>query len=365
MMFNKKSTLRCIVLSLTCVWMLLAACSCAQRQTVTRTCNRPSADLATPSGMARSLESLPPVEKVEIWKNEYAPGITITTKHYNVHTTMLEPLTLTRVPGFMESAYRAYQQQLPTPVETKNRFTVYLFGDRSQWEKFTRKFTGKNAETYLKIQKGAYFLDGACVTYNIGRAKTFSVLGHEGWHQFNFRHFAYRLPSWLDEGLATLFETSEYKDGFFYFRPERNASRLGSLRRLLKADQAIPLAKLLKLNPGEIVALADTNAVLAFYAQSYALVRFLKEDDYGTNLLKFQNLLLDAKNGTWPLDEKLQKTALNRNIPMTSQWNRYLSPKLFDYYIDDHQALQDRYTNFCMKIARTVRLKRTTEIIHK
>ncbi|MBW8016019.1 MAG: hypothetical protein FVQ82_07525 [Planctomycetes bacterium] len=365
MTFNKTNTLKYSAILLTCVWTLLAVCGCTEQRAATSARNIPATDLSTPAGMIKSLEKLPPVEKIEHWENEYAPGITITTKHYNIHTTMLEPLTLTRVPGYMESAYAAYQQQLPKPVEAKTKFTVYLFGDRQQWEKFTRKFTGHNAEMYLKIQKGAYYLNGVCVAYNIGRSRTFSVLGHEGWHQFNFRHFAYRLPSWLDEGIATLFETSEYKNGFFYFRPERNGSRLASLRKILEADKIIPLGKLLTLNPGEVVGHADTDAVLAFYAQAYALVRFLKEDDYGRNLLQFQSLLLDAKNGNWPLDEKMQKTALNRNLPMTAQWNRYLSPRLFAHYIGEHQALRDSYIAFCMKIARNVRLKRTMEIMRK
>jgi len=278
---------------------------------------------------------------------------------------MLEPLTLTRVPGYMESAYMAYQQQLPKPIETQNKFTVYLFGDRDQWEKFTKKFTGSNYKMYLKIQKGAYYLKGACVTYNIGRSRTFSVLGHEGWHQFNSRHFVYRLPSWLDEGIATQFETSEYKDGFFYFRPSRNASRLGSLKKSMATNKTIPLGKLLTLNPGDVVANADIDAVMAFYAQSYALVRFLKEDDYGRNLLKFQKLLLDAREGNWPLDEKLQKIASDRNIPLTSNWNRYVSPKLFTHYIDDHQELQGQYSNFCRKIVSNVRLKNPVEIKRK
>jgi len=354
-----------MALLLACLCALLTLCGCNEQQIATTKHYCPPPNLSTPAGMADSLRKLPPVEKVEPWENEYAPGITITTKHYNIYTTMLEPLTLSRVPGFMESAYAAYQHQLPTPIETENKFTVYLFGERKQWEEFTKKFTGENAHMYLKIQKGAYYLNGACVTYNIGRKKTFSVLGHEGWHQFNFRHFAYRLPSWLDEGLATLFETSVYKNGFFYFRPAGNASRLGSLKKCIDNNNIIPLGQLLTLNPGDIVASADIDAVMAFYAQSYALVRFLKEDDYGRNLLKFQSLILDAKNGNWPLDEEMQKMALNRNLPMTTQWNRYLSPKIFDHYIEDHRVLQGSYYAFCVKLARNVRLIKTVRTVPK
>ena len=307
--------------------------------------------------MSRHLENLPAVRLVEQWNNQYAPGIKITTKHYQIYTTMLEPLILSRVPGFMESAYSAYQKQLPYPVKTEHKFTVYLFGDRSQWENFTRKFTGENAELYLKIKKGAYYLNGACVTYNIGRSRTFSVLGHEGWHQFNSRHFTYRLPSWLDEGIATLFESSFYKDGFFFFDPSGNVSRLGCLKKLLQSGRIIPLEKLLVLNPGEVVAHADTEAVMAFYAQAYALIRFLREEEYGRHIGSYQQMLFDGKEGNWPIEKELQKTAADRNIPITANWNREISPKLFEYYIDNCRDLQDKYIPFCRKLVRNVRIK--------
>ena len=44
--------------------------------------------------------------------------------------------------------------------------------------------------------------DGVAVLYNIGTRDTFAIAAHEGWHQFSGRHFKYRLPSWLDEGVA-------------------------------------------------------------------------------------------------------------------------------------------------------------------
>ena len=361
MKFKKQFSLTAAIVTVVCLSLLTGGCRpdtpikpVPQTTIVEQTENH---QLATPEGMIDYLADLPPVFDVTKWENQYGPGITITTRHYEIHTTMLEPLILSRVPGFMESALTAYQKQLPKPVETNKKFTVYLFADRRQWEDFTKEFTGENAEMYLKIKKGAYYLNGACVAYNIGRTRIFSVLGHEGWHQFNSRHFVYRLPSWLDEGLATMFESSRYEDGFFYFVPQRNGGRLVSLKKLVNSGKFIPLGKLLTLNPGEVVASADIEAVMAFYAQSYALIRFLKEDDYGINLMKFQNMLLDAKNGKWPLDRNLSKLASDRNVNLTVEWNRYVSPKLFEYYIDNHKSLQENYFKFCRKIVYNIHLK--------
>ena len=85
-------------------------------------------------------QSPPALKSIGVWENEYGPGLKLTTEHYEVYTTLLEPLMLSQVPGFMESAYRGYNGQLPESVETRRRFTIYLFAEREQWERFTRAF---------------------------------------------------------------------------------------------------------------------------------------------------------------------------------------------------------------------------------
>lgn len=301
--------------------------------------------------------NLPALRSVEPWENEYGSGIKITTAHYEVLTTLLDPLILSEVPGFMESCYRGYQNQFPEPVRTNFKFTVYLFGQRSQWEQFTRSFTGKQAEIYCKIKAGAYYLNGACVAYNIGRQRTFSVLGHEGWHQFNSRLFKYRLPSWLDEGVAMLFETSRNDKGLFYFEPAMNLSRLGSLKQTLMKRKTIPLKTLLAMNPGQAIVTGE-DAVMAFYSQAYALARFLREEDYGRRLGNYHQLLLGGLHGQWPLDPIPTKIAANRNIPLTVRWNQVVGRGLFEHYIgNDLEKIQEEYIRFCRKIVYRIRLK--------
>jgi hypothetical protein len=317
----------------------------------------------TPGGMAERLQSekLPALKSVEVWENEYGPGLKLTTAHYEIFTTLLEPLILRQVPGFVESAYRGYQGQLPEPIETKSKFTIYLFVTRKQWEDFTRSFAGARAEIYCKVKAGAYYLNGACVAYNIGRERTFSVLGHEGWHQFNSRHFTFRLPSWLDEGIATLFEVHKYKDGLFYFEPGRNGYRLGALKKTLINGNMIPLRELIGINPGEVLATDEDDIVLAFYCQSYALVRFLREDDYGKRLRDYHKMLLGGLNGDWPLSEADKRIAADRNIPRTVGWNHTVGRLLFEYYIgDDFDQIEKEYTAFCRKIVYHVKFKPRT-----
>ena len=211
---------------------------------------------------------------------------------------------------------------------------------------------------YLKIKAGAYYLNGACVAYNIGRERTFSVLGHEGWHQFNKKHFKFRLPSWLDEGVAMLFETSRYEQGLFYFEPGRNIYRLGALKKTLIKNKMIPLKKLMAINPGEVLATDEAEAIVAFYAQSYALVRFLREEGYGKRLADYHQLLLGGLRGDWPLGEASRRIAADRNIPLTVRWNRAVGPLLFKQYIgDDFDQIEEEYLAFCRKIVYHVHFK--------
>jgi len=338
--------------------IVLTGCSgkSASRQSTT---NKP---IDTPEGMAQYLQRqhLPAVESVKPWENKYGPGLKIITTHYEIYTTLLEPLMLRQVPGFMESAYRAYNSQLPEPVQTTKKFKIYLFAERQQWEDFTDDFTGPQAPVYKKIKAGAYYLNGSCVAYNIGRERTFSVLGHEGWHQFNKRHFKYRLPSWLDEGIAMQFEASRYKKGMFYFETSRNLHRLGALKLTLIEGNTIPLEQLIALNPGEVLVNDEPeDAVRAFYAQAYALTRFLREDDYSKRLPKYHQLLMDGLKGRWPLGPEAKKIAVDRNIPITVRWNRAVGSQLFELYIsEDLSEIEKEYLKYCRKIVYRIRIKR-------
>ena len=302
-------------------------------------------------------QNLPALESVELWENEYGPGLKLATAHYEIFTTLPDPLMLSELPGFIESAYRGYQRQLGKSIETSSRFTIYLFAKRGQWEDFTKSYTGKQAPLYLKIKAGAYYLKGSCVTYNIGRERTFSVLGHEGWHQFNSRFFRYRLPSWLDEGIAMQFEAGRYEQGMFYFEPGKNLYRLGGLKQTLAKQKMMRLEELIGINPGEAITASD-DAVTAFYAQSYAMVRFLREEGYGKRLVDFQRMLLGGLDGTWSLGDKAEEIAADRNIPLTVWWNRAVGLVLFRLYIsDDLEQIEREYVAFCRKIVYRIRIK--------
>jgi hypothetical protein len=303
-----------------------------------------------------SASKLPAMRSIEKWDNAYGEGLSIATDHYRIYTTLTDTLMLRLLPAFLESAYEGYETELPERIETSNRFEVYLFAERQQWEDFTDHFAGADAGLYKQIQKGAYCDKGTCVAYNIGRNETYSALGHEGWHQFSGRHFYYRLPSWLDEGIATLFETNTYEDGTWKFETQSNAGRLGGLKRTMLSGHFIPLEQLVALNPGEVIGGQDST--MAFYSESYSLVRFLREEKYGQRLSRYHAMLLGGLRGDWPLAPEYQRIAADRNVRLTVRWNAYVGPMLFEHYISsDWGQIEAEYVSFCRKITYRVTLR--------
>ncbi len=298
-------------------------------------------------------QDLPDLESVEFWENVYGPGLKISTPHYEVFTTLMDRYLLSTMPAFLESAYNVYNSQLPEPVTSSTKFTIYLFASRTQWEHFTWTFAGNQAEIFYKIKAGAYYHNGSCVVYDIGANRTLSAIGHEGWHQFSSRHFKYRLPSWLDEGVAMLFENFSYKDGTIYFEPYNNSYRIDALQKTLSSDAMIPLRELTAINPGQVLASSQAQAVSAFYSQSYALVRFLREYDNGNRRSIYDKLLADGFLGKWPLDDVSKQIAIDRNLPRTILWNHIVGTQLFQQYIDeDFKKIEQEYIEFCRQITR-------------
>ena len=339
------------------IFLLAALLLCGCQEQVLK--HQPRAVMMEPEAFADYVRNEPAVRDVRVWNNPYGPGLIIQTKHYRVYTTLLEPLMLRQIPGFVESAFKAYESQLPRPLGSERQMNVYLFDTRGQWEDFTKEFTGAESVMYLQIKKGAYVANGTCVAYNIGRKQTFSVIGHEGWHQFNQHLFVYRLPSWLDEGIATLFEACRYTQGRFVFEPDKNLMRLGSLKVTMQKGQLIPLNQLILLNPGQVInGHGNDDAAIAFYAQNYALVRFLREQNYGIRLRKYHAKLLGAADGTWPLQGDYAALAADRTRRLTVGWNTQVSAALFNYYFnEDIQKLDAEYRAFCAKITYRVRPK--------
>ena len=111
------------------------------------------------------------------------------------------------------------------------------------------------------------------------------------------------------------------------------------------------LKDLLATNPGEVLATDEQDAVMAFYSQSYALVRFLREATYGERLIEYRQLLRDALHGDWPIDSVSRRIASDRNEPRTVLWNSIVGTGLFARYIgEDFDRIEKQYIAYCRSL---------------
>ncbi len=309
------------------------------------------------------LQKQPVVKNISNWNGpencpeDFPDGLTIITSHYRIHTTLTDPLILKRVPVFLESCWRAYTELTePARLAPAGHLTVYLFNTREEWETFTRQHTSPYADTYLKIRAGAYYTKGACVAWQLSRQSSFSILAHEGWHQFSDRYLTYRLPAWLDEGLATSFEAFQWQNGGVRFVPAANAGRLYALRDAVNTNQLFSIDQLLALDAGRVLSdsghdTTNGNQVDTYYAQVYALIRFLREYNYFQYYQNLRRIIYDAHNGDWPLSESDREQARQLGPAPTRDWNARVGKLIFNHYLPtDQHNLYSQYVAFCQSL---------------
>ncbi len=235
-------------------------------------------------------------EDAESWTFEAAKGRIIETDHYRVYTTVNDALLLEKLPALLETVYEHYSAFLPSEKVDEEPLEIYLFGHRSEWESYTRQNMGATADNYLKIRAGGYSHDGISVVYLLDRYSTFGVLAHEGFHQFANSRLVHRIPAWMEEGLACNFEAHFWKAGTPVFAPDLNEFRLKALQQAIRRDSLFPLSEILGMHAGHAVALSAEKTA-TFYAQGWALTRFLQEGRTGKYRRAFRQMLDDAADG--------------------------------------------------------------------
>ena len=238
----------------------------------------------------------PQLPEGEPWSFEGVEGLVISTAHYRIYTTVSDAEQLEKIPAFLESAYQKYMAFLPSADSDEEPLNMYLFERRSEWESYTRQNTGPLAKVYLKIQAGAYSHDSTCVAYLLERYHTLGVLAHEGFHQFSSRRLGHRIPAWMEEGLACNFEAHFWRAGKAVFSPDLNEFRVSALKKALRNDSLFSLPELLGMQAGDAVDLPPEKTA-TFYAEAWALTRFLQEGQRGKYRQAFRQLLDDAAAG--------------------------------------------------------------------
>jgi hypothetical protein len=219
------------------------------------------------------------------------------TPHYDIYTTLGDDDMVQRVAQTMEGSLTAYQTLAPGVPLTPYPMKCFIFSKRAQWAEFTRENTGAQASLYLQINRGGYTVGDWYVAYYIGQTSTLSVAAHEGWHQYVARNFKARLPPFLEEGLATMFEGVRFKDGLPHYNLSINQERAIALRTAIDGNFLWPLDQLIGMHAGMILD-RPGEKIDAWYAQAWGLGRFLWDADNGKYRPALRQILQDTANGT-------------------------------------------------------------------
>jgi hypothetical protein len=282
---------------------------------------------------------------VEAWSFRGEPARRVKSPHYVIYTTISDADITALLPQVMEGALAQYKKVAPGTSHSNDPMECYIFERRNEWEAFTRANTGNDASIYLQIRRGGYTVRDRFVAYYIGRYDTASVAAHEGWHQYVSRHFIGRLPPFLEEGLACMFEGVSWKDESL---PRWNLSinqvRVQALRKAVETNQLWPLERVVAMHAGEVVE-ERGEKVDAFYAQAWCFARFLYESENGRFRPTLQKWLADTASGTvYDPTHTHNRTG--------GPWNRNAVKPMLEHYLNTDFATIDKlYQAYIRRVA--------------
>jgi hypothetical protein len=238
-----------------------------------------------------------------VWSSGQASGWLITTPHYRLFTTVSHQGLVDELPLFYERALEHYTTALADLPQPERKLETFLFQNRSQWQAKTVEMLPDQAEMFGNLGRGGFTTRGTSVLYYIDRGgwtrDTFAIAAHEGWHQYTQQTFKHQLPIWLEEGVAT------YMEGYRYdraralpgeFSPASNSERRRTLSSAARDDELIALDELLTKTPQAFLE-QSKDSLLIYYAQVWALTRFLAESDDGRYRDALALVLEDAAHG--------------------------------------------------------------------
>lgn len=245
------------------------------------------------------------------WSYNGHAGTRLDTAHYEIYTTLDDANLLAALPRLLETCYNYYRTLAPSTREPTTRMRIYIFALRRDWEHFTRRNMGPRAEVLLKIRAGGYMENGVSVVEYIANQTTFPIVAHEGLHQYLHHAGARRVPAWLNEGLAVLCEGQRWDaQGIRALDPALNPLRTNALAEAVARKQLIPLRELLHINAGHVVG-ESNRKIATYYAQVWALLRFLRDAEKGKYAGGLQELIAVVMNE----DPELRASAAHVDSP--------------------------------------------------
>ncbi len=235
------------------------------------------------------------------WSDDEFVGRRFVTDHFEINSTLTDAEFEAALPAFVEAAYRRYELTFPVAGRPEHKLTMYLFGTRSEWERFTRRRFPARAAVYARIRSGGFTEGDTSASFFVSRSATLATLAHEGWHQYVGSRFAFAIPAWLNEGLACCHESVEYAGPQPTFDPSHNTFRINSLREAVQSGRLLPLRRIVDTDAGEVISQEHSGVTQVYYAQAWTLVTFLRHGGGARYAKDFDRLLSDIADGTFPV----------------------------------------------------------------
>jgi hypothetical protein len=170
------------------------------------------------------------------------------------------------------------------------RMVVYVFRKREEFEGFSRSigYTPRRTELGYYTRTGGFPFTATYRLNLYGWFATENVLAHECTHQFVDLAVPFRVPVWLNEGLAVYFESSEW-DGKKLETGKMPKIRLASLKARIRKDADLPLK--------DVILAGRKEFTTQHYAAAWSLVHFLIHGDKNRYRESFNAYFLALQRG--------------------------------------------------------------------
>lgn len=194
----------------------------------------------------------------------------VESKHYVIYSDLDRAATLDYARR-LDAMYEEYSRRLADfPVNGNEKFQVHLFKKQSDYRRFTGSRLPNSAGIFIpSMQALAGYEESA------GRTALRQTLQHEAFHQFAWQAISQKLPIWLDEGLAQIFEEGVWT-GDKFLLGQVPPARLKLLRDDIANNRLIPFKTLLTMSRQTYQARMKDDAVgRSQYNQAWAMTHFL------------------------------------------------------------------------------------------
>ncbi len=277
------------------------------------------------------------------WPLKFHKGVILESEHYRVYTTTRDTFFHQALMNLAEKQYARISKRLT--VAPKKKMSVYIFANVNQWKAFTRARFGSSLNKVFKIRNGGYTYGGIAAFAYMGRYPTLTVLAHELFHLYLSNASKEHVPTWVNEGLACLFEAHEWNGTMPEFSFRKNVFRQEYLRKAFSEGKLIPLEKLLTSRPLGVVDDSQTK-LLVYYAQVWALMSFLEETKVKKWHDGFENMLADVGRKDFTVKTR------GYLVTMTDKKRSSFAVAAFLRYItEDMAGFEIAYKKYMKKIA--------------